>query len=98
MSNKERSFSNFMLRCMSLSAAEKESGGHLHGKPRQRRAAGLLRLFHQNARNIRNAAQRKIGGEIEFDFVIWLAGSDLSVLRRTDIVTLIRRSGISIRL
>src|SRR6266571_4486927 len=63
---------------------EKESGLHLHGKPCQWRAAGMLALSHQNGRDIRNAAQGKIGGEIEYDFDRMVAGSALSVLRRTD--------------
>src|SRR6266568_1459982 len=36
----------------------------------------------------------KSAGRLNMISIVWLAGSALSVLRRTDIVTLIRRSGI----
>src|SRR5205085_11431727 len=46
---------------------EEEARRHLDGDPRERRTTRLLRLLHQDPGHVRDAAERKIGRQVERD-------------------------------
>ena len=64
-------------------------------RPASGTPARRLGLLHQDAGNVGDAAGGKIRRQLEMISTVWVAGSPLSVLRRSDQVIARLRSGTS---